>query len=470
MIALSVGQIAAAVDGALVAVDPDAAVVDVVADSRGATTGCMFVAIAGERVDGHEFAAAAVDGGSVVVLSSRPLIASNGAPLPCVVVDDPVMALGRLAAWVRRDLLDCLVIAITGSSGKTGTKDLVASILSEIGPTVSPAGSMNTEVGLPLTVLRADRSTRFLVLEMGMRGPGHIAYLAQIGRPDIGAVINVGSAHLGMLGTREAIAEAKGELIDSLTESGVAVLNADDSVVLSMAQRTRATVVTFGEAAQATVRAVDIRLDDRARPTFTLVDRRDDGEAAVSVALQFSGRHQVANALAAAAVALSAGATLDQVAGALTAARPRSRWRMEVIESASGVTVINDAYNANPDSMRAAVSSLAAMSTDGRTWAVLGEMRELGELSADEHEDIGRLIVRLGISRLVCVGEQTRPMHQGAASESGGDQVSVYVPDVEAALELLERELRSGDVVLVKASRTVGLERLANGLIDGTTT
>lgn len=467
MIPLSVGRIAEVVDGSLSGIDPDVVVVDVVKDSREVTQGSMFVAISGERVDGHDFAAAAVEAGSVVVLSGRPLADSAGAAIPCIIVDDPVLALGVLAAWVRRDLLDCMVIAITGSSGKTTTKDLVASILATVGPTVSPEGSFNTEVGVPLTILRADTTTRYLVLEMGMRGRGHIAYLCTLARPDLGAVVNVGSAHLGMLGTREAIAEAKAELIDALGASNAAVLNADDPLVLSMAQRTLAAVVTFGEAAEASVRATGIHLDDRARASFRLVDQRTFDVREAPVWLQAAGRHGVSNALAAAAIALSAGASLEQVAAALAAARPQSRWRMEVIETSGGFTVINDAYNANPDSMRAALTTLAAM--NGRAWAVLGEMRELGQESVAQHEEIGRLVVSLDIPRLVCVGAGTLPMQRAALDAGAGGERSVYVPDVEAALELLERELRAGDIVLVKASRSIGLEGLAIRLADAVT-
>lgn len=467
MIPLRVETIAKAVDGTLAGVGPDVMVLDVFTDSRDAKAGGLFVAIAGERVDGHDFAADVTAQGCAVVLSQRALRGATGEELPCIVVADPVLALGRLASWYREQLADCRVIAVTGSSGKTSTKDLIAWILSGLGTTASAQGSFNTEVGVPLTILGADLDTRFLVVEMGMRGPGHITYLAQIARPDVAVVVNVGSAHLGMLGTRQAIASAKGELIDALDEGGVAVLNADDPLVLAMASRTLAAVVTFGEAAESSTRASDVLLDSQARPTFTLLDQRGRDVESATVSLQLNGRHYVSNALAAAAVALSFGAGLHQVATALSAARPVSRWRMQVEETSDGVTVVNDAYNANPDSMRAALEALAAMS--GRSWAVLGEMRELGDESAMQHGDIGRLIVELGISRLICVGEGTRPMHEAALQASGDGSRSVYVPDVDSALEVLQRDLEPGDVVLVKASRSVGLEQLAARLLDGAT-
>ena len=460
---LTVGEIVDAVSGDASSVDRSLIVSAYGVDSRAVIPGSLYVAIRGERVDGHDYAVAALAAGAVAVLSARPLSDESGRPLPCVVVDDPVLALGRLAAWVRRDKLTCSVVAITGSSGKTSTKDLVAAVLTCVGETVSPAGSFNTEVGLPLTILSADEQTRFLVLEMGMRGEGHISYLVELARPDVGLVVNVGSAHLGMLGTREAIARAKGELVTGLSSEGTAVLNGDDPLVRAMATTTPARVVTFGESASADVRATDIRLDEMARPEFTLTDNRS--LEAQSVALQFSGEHYVSNALAAAAVALSLGASLEQVADGLRSAVPLSRWRMEVHVAPAGYTVINDAYNANPESMRAALKTLAAMAAGRRTWAVLGEMRELGDSSVDEHDAIGRLAVRLDISRLLCVGEGTRVMHLGASNEGSWGEESAHVPDVDAAIAHLRAHVRPDDVVLVKASRSVGLERVAEALL-----
>jgi UDP-N-acetylmuramoyl-tripeptide--D-alanyl-D-alanine ligase len=446
-----------------VAIDAAAVVTDVCVDSRAVPSGSLFVAIRGERVDGHDFAADVIAAGAAAVLAARPLVDADGAALPCIVVDDPVEALGRLAANVRRTRLRCAVVAITGSSGKTSTKDLVAAVLSTMGPTVSAAGSFNTEVGLPLTILAADETTEYLVLEMGMRGEGHIAYLVDIAGPDVGVVINVGSAHLGMLGSREAIARAKGELVRGLSATGIAVLNADDPLVRDMAGTTAARVVTFGEAPDADVRATDIRIDELARPSFTLTDARS-GEAQ-PVSLQFSGEHYVPNALAAATVALCLGASLEQVADGLRAAEPASRWRMEVSVAPGGFTVVNDAYNANPESMRAALKTLAAMAAGRRTWAVLGEMRELGDDAMVEHDAIGRLAVRLDISRLVCVGEGTRVMHLGASNEGSWGEESIHVPDVDAAIALLAEQVRPDDVVLVKASRSIGLERVAAALL-----
>jgi UDP-N-acetylmuramoyl-tripeptide--D-alanyl-D-alanine ligase len=465
MIRFTAAEAAAATTGTLSGLEPSAEMAGACVDSRQVLPGSLFVAVAGERVDGHLFAAQAVADGAVAVLAARPLIDASGAPLPCIVVDDPVLALGRLAAWVRRERLTCTVVAITGSSGKTSTKDLIAQVLGAIGPTVSPAGSFNTEVGLPLTVLSADVDTRFLVLEMGMRGLGHVAYLCGLVHPDVAVVINVGTAHMELLGSREAIAAAKGEIVDALTADGVAVLNVDDPLVRGMAERAAGQVVGFGESVGCDVRATNVRLDDLARPTFTITDAASGDQAAVS--LSFSGEHYVSNALAAAAVGLSLGADVATVASALTHARALSRWRMEVTEAPGGVTVVNDAYNANPDSMRAALKSLAAMAHGRRTWAVLGEMRELGDASREEHDAIGRLAVRLDISHLVCVGEATRVMHLGAASEGSWGDESMHVPDVAAAIDLLRRNVQPGDIVLVKASRSIGLERIADALVEG---
>ncbi len=465
MIPLTPREIADAVGGSLhgpVAADAHA-VMTVVADSREVTLGALFVAIRGERSDGHDHATQAVADGAALVLAERPLSTADGVDLPCVLVDDPVIALGRLASWYRQERLTCTVIGVTGSSGKTSTKDLIARVLGAQGPTVSARGSYNTEVGLPLTILRADAETRFLVLEMGMRGEGHISYLTALARPDAGVVLNVGSAHLGVVGSREGIARAKSELVRGLSTEATAILNADDPMVAAMRDVTPAAVIMFGEMPTARIRATDVRVDDRARPSFTLTD--EETQESAPVALSLSGEHFVSNALAAAAVGRACGLSIEVIADVLRTADSDSPWRMEIRESPSGVVVVNDAYNANPESMRAALKSLAAMAAGRRTWAVLGEMRELGEASVEEHDAVGRLAVRLDISRLVCVGEGTRVMHLGASSEGSWGEESIHVAGVDEAIEVLRQQVRSGDVVLVKASRAVGLERVAEALL-----
>ncbi|MFF9480286.1 UDP-N-acetylmuramoyl-tripeptide--D-alanyl-D-alanine ligase [Streptomyces sp. NPDC014733] len=436
----------------------------VVQDSRQVRPGSLFVAFAGERADGHDFAAGAVAAGATAVLAARPV------GVPAIVVDDVTAALGALArAVVGR--LGTNAVALTGSAGKTSTKDLIAQLLRRNGPTVWPEGNLNNEIGLPLTALRADESTRHLVLEMGARGVGHIRYLAALTPPRIGVVLNVGSAHIGEFGGRDQIALAKGELVEALPsaeEGGVAVLNADDSYVRAMVHRTKARTVLFGEAPEADIRAENVRLTALGQPAFTLHTPSGCSE----VTMRLYGEHHVSNALAAAAVAHESGMSVDEIATALSEAGTLSRWRMEVTERADGVTVVNDAYNANPESMRAALRALVAMgeagkARGGRTWAVLGEMAELGEDALAEHDAVGRLAVRLNVSKLVAVGgREAAWLQMGAYNEGSWGEESVHVSDTRAAVDLLRSELRPGDVVLVKASRSVGLERVAAALLD----
>ena len=454
MIKLSVQEIAIVVAGKLHGTDGSAEVAHVVADSRQVSNAAMYVAIRGERVDGHDYAEAAIAAGAAVVLSERELA------VPCIVVDDSVKAIGKLARHIRLQLKDCAVIAITASSGKTSTKDLLASVLDAMGPTVAPEGSFNTEVGVPLTIFRADESTRFLILEMGMRGAGHIALLCRIAQPQIGVLLNVGSAHLGLLGSREEVAKAKGELIASLPADGLAILNGDDSLVRSQASRSPAPVAYFGRSPSADVRASDVQLDRLARASFTLLIAGDGAE----VRLQMAGEHFVDNALAVAAVAHELGMSTAQIAQQLSDASISSRWRMEVTVTRDDVMIVNDAYNANPESMAAALRALAAMDTDRRHWAVLGEMLELGDASPAEHAKLGSLAAQGQVSRLLCIGPATRTMLLEAQAQPSWTGRGHWVSDVPAALALLESEVRAGDIVLIKASRGVGLERLATAL------
>jgi UDP-N-acetylmuramoyl-tripeptide--D-alanyl-D-alanine ligase len=462
MIPMTLVEVADCVGGRIVVPDPSLVRrVEMTApasvDSRAVEPGGLFVALPGEHADGHDFAVPAVESGAAAVLCSRPVAA------PCVVVDDPVHALGLLARDVLLRLPGLMVVGVTGSQGKTGVKDLLAQVLERRGTTIAPRESFNNEIGVPLTALRADRDTRFLVSELGARGRGHIGYLAEIVRPHIGVVLNVGVAHLGEFGSREEIAVAKGELVESLPADGIAVLNIDDDLVRRMAERTRARVVWFGTDARADVRLGPVALDDLGRPRFTLTS----SSGAATVALRLVGEHQAGNAAAVAAAALSAGVPWPEVTDALSAAVPRSRWRMEITERSDGVTVINDAYNANPDSMRAALKTLAVLGSGGRrSVAVLGEMRELGAASRDEHDAIGRLAVRLNVSRLVVVGEGARQMHLGAGLEGSWDGESVFVPDVNTAIDFVRGDIGPGDVVLVKASRAAGLEKVVEALLE----
>jgi UDP-N-acetylmuramoyl-tripeptide--D-alanyl-D-alanine ligase len=452
VIPLTLAEVAAATAGKLTDdADPARpATGAVVADSREVGPGDLFVALPGERVDGHDFAAAALAAGAAAVLSTRP---AGG---PTIVVAHPLVALGRLARAVVDRLPGLTVIGVTGSSGKTSTKDLLAAVLARAGETVAPAGSYNNELGVPLTVLRCDAATRFLVVEMGARGPGHIGYLCRLVRPGVGVVLNVGSAHVGEFGGREAIAQAKGELVESLGAGGVAVLNVDDALVDAMSERTVARVIRFGRAERADVRAADVTLDAAARASFTLVTP----EGTAPVQLRLHGEHHVANALATAAVGTALGLDAAGVAESLSAAEPVSRWRMEVRTRPDGAVVVNDAYNANPESVAAALRALAAMTpSGGRSWAVLGEMLELGDASAAEHHAVGEHAAKLGVDRVVAVGPGARPVAQGAGAAGAA------VADADGALALVAPQLGPGDVVLVKASRSVGLDRLAAALL-----
>jgi UDP-N-acetylmuramoyl-tripeptide--D-alanyl-D-alanine ligase len=341
------------------------------------------------------------------------------------------------------------VVGLTGSSGKTTTKDFIGQLLAQSGPTIAPPGSLNNELGYPYTVLQATTATRWLVLEMGARGIGHIEHLCRIVPPRIGAVLNVGVAHIGEFGSVEAIASAKGELVEALPADGLAVLNADDPRVRAMADRTRARVVLVGEAPDAEVRAESVVLDARGHAGFVL--RTPSGE--VPVRLGTVGRHQVGNALTAVAIGLYAGLELTEVANALADLRVVSTRRMDVFDRADGVTVIDDSYNANPASTAAALHALIAISEGRRSFAVLGYMAEMGEHERSGHESVGELAARLGVDRLIVVGASAEPIHRGAGSVATWRGSSVAVPDQDDAIALLRDELRPGDVVLVKGSR-----------------
>ncbi|CAM5229247.1 UDP-N-acetylmuramoyl-tripeptide--D-alanyl-D-alanine ligase OS=Streptomyces alboniger OX=132473 GN=murF PE=3 SV=1 [Streptomyces alboniger] len=458
MIALSLAEIATVVGGQTYDIPDPATTVTgpVVRDSREVAPGSLFVAFAGERVDGHDYAADVIAAGAVAVLAARPV------GVPAIVVDDVRTALGALARHVV-ERLGATLVALTGSVGKTSSKDLLAQVLRRKAPTVFTPGSLNNEIGLPLTALSATDETRFLVLEMGARGIGHIRYLTELTPPKIGLVLNVGTAHIGEFGGREQIAVAKGELVESLPEDGAAVLNADDPLVRAMASRTKARVILFGESDDADVRAENVRLTENGQPSFTL----HTPSGCSDVTLRLYGEHHVSNALAAAAVAHELGMSVEEIALALSEAGTLSRWRMEVTERPDGVTVVNDAYNANPESMRAALRALVAMGKGRRTWAVLGHMAELGDESLTEHDAVGRLAVRLNVSKLVAVGGREASWLQlGAYNEGSWGEESVHVSDAQAAIDLLRNELRPGDVVLVKASRSVGIEKVATALLD----
>jgi len=455
MIPMTLAEVAAVVDGRLADAGEGTAPVTAPAfvDTRAPEPGGLFVAVVGEHVDGHDFGRAAVDAGAVGVLGSR----ATG--VPTVVVDDPVTALGRLARHVL-DELGTTVLALTGSQGKTGTKDYLAQLLAAGGPTIATHGNRNNEIGVPLTVLRTTPDTRFLAVEMGARGIGHIAELCAVAPPRVAAVLNVGTAHIGEFGSREAIAAAKGEIVEALREDGAAVLNADDPLVSAMAGRTSAEVVTFGRGGDVTWRGLE--LDELGRPAFEL---GHDG-AWTQLRLLEAGAHQVPNAVAAAAMAAAAGVDWAGILGALGRVRSLSPWRMALHERADGVVVVNDAYNANPASMAAALDALAAIGAHGgrRTVAVLGEMLELGESSADDHAAVGEHAARLGIDVVVTVGDAAEAIAVGARRTPGWSGEAVPTAGRDQAAAWLRHNVVARDVVLVKASRGAALEQVADGL------
>jgi UDP-N-acetylmuramoyl-tripeptide--D-alanyl-D-alanine ligase len=454
MIELSLAEIAAIVGGAVDGAADTTVTGPAFLDTRRPDHGGLFVAIAGEHVDGHDFAAAAVTGGAAAVIAERPT------GVPTVVVTDVQAALHALAAEVLRQLRtanpELRVVALTGSQGKTTAKDMLAAVLSDAAPTVATYQSFNNELGLPLTVLRAVPESRYLVLEMGARGVGHLAALCTTAPPDVALVLNVGVAHLGEFGSQEAIAKAKGEIVEALGPDGIAVLNLDDPLVAGMAPRTRGRVRTFGRGPGAGVRLEAVELDDLGRPSFDL----HQGSERVRVRLRLLGEHQATNAAAAAAVALALGLPLDAIGASLGRIEALSPWRMELRERADGLVVVNDAYNANPDSMRAALETLAGIGrrTGRRTVAVLGEMRELGAASAAEHRAVGTLAGELGIDRVIVVGEGARPITETARA------ASFYASLAEAG-DAVRNNVEGAEVVLVKASRAAGLERLAAALL-----
>ncbi len=432
---LRTSEIARATGGRLVGADVP--VVGAAIDSRLVTGGELFVPVVAER-DGHDFVPAAVAAGAAAYLSARPVAAPVG-DAPAVEVEDTVRALGDLGRHARGRLPD-RVVGVTGSVGKTSVKDLLAAALAARWCTAAGAGSFNNELGVPLTILGAPDRTEATVVEMGARGPGHITALCRIARPTVGIVTAVAAAHTEMFGSLDDVAAAKGELVEALPAGGVALLNLDDPRVAAMAGRTDARVVTFGRGPGADVRAEGVVLDGDLRPRFRL--RSPWGSADVDLAVR--GAHMVDNALAAAAAALVCEVPVAGVAAALARADV-SRWRMELVRLPSGARVLNDAYNANPASMTAALRALATLSARRRV-AVLGLMAELGPGSDAEHTAIGNLARALGIE-VVAVAV---PAYGGTA-----------VPDVAAAAAALG-DLREGDAVLLKGSRVAGLERLVD--------
>ncbi|MWV59815.1 UDP-N-acetylmuramoyl-tripeptide--D-alanyl-D-alanine ligase [Rathayibacter sp. VKM Ac-2754] len=469
MIAMTLTEIAAAVSGRLHLAGASSNAATVVdgateTDSREIAPGGIFVAKRGEHTDGHLFAPVAVERGAALLIVERPL----DLDVPQVIVDDSVQALGALATEVVRRvraLGGLTVIGVTGSNGKTTTKNLLRTVLERVGETVAPRGSFNNEVGAPITMLQVSESTRFLVAEMGASAVGEIRRLVRMAKPDVGVVLAVGLAHAGEFGGIERTLEAKTEMVADLTSDDVAVLNVDDGRVASMAGRTAARVLWFGRGESADVRAVDVETPaDGTRFTIEVSAGEGREAARAEMLLRVLGEHHVMNALAATAAALSVGVPLASIVEALSTVTLAERWRMQVLGGAD-VKVINDAYNASPDSTAAALRTLAQIAEPGgRTVAVLGEMSELGEWADEEHDRVGLLAVRLNISQIVVVGAGARRIHVAAEREGSWSGESVFVETADDAYALLEDYLRSGDTVLVKSSNSAGLRFLGDRL------
>ena len=457
---LTARDLACVVGGKVLAGDPDVRVSSYAIDSRVLVPGDCFVALRGAR-DGHDFVTDALAKGAIVALVSEAVdVSSAGATL--VRVSDPLAALGALASHARKLMADTTVVAISGSAGKTATKDLAAAALAASRRVYASPLSFNNESGLPLTVLSAPDDTEVLIAEMGARFAGNITALVEIARPQVGVITHVGMAHAEHLGGRAGIARVKGELVEALPANGLAVLNAACDASPGLAARTAARVLSVGCAPDADVTFRDVVLDDDLRAHFVL--ETPWGRAPVALALR--GEHQVENAAMAAAVALELGAPLEAVVSGLGVAQTAAL-RMELVRTAAGIVVINDAYNSSPTSAAAAIRSLAHLPIAGRRMAVLGPMLELGSDAADEHAQLGALVAATGIDVLVAVGAGAEELAEGArgfSAASSGISV-VTVPDAAAAVGYLVGEVRLGDAVLVKASRAIGLEAVADALV-----
>ena len=444
MITLLASQIATIVGGSLVGEDVEITAAPVL-NSSSATQGSIFLAFSGEKLDGHDFVTDAFSRGSVLAITTKPVKERH------ILVSDVTAAITALAIFVRSELSTLTVIGITGSQGKTTTKDLLRHMLSQHGATVAPQGNYNNELGVPLTLLECSSTTKFVIIEMGARHMGDIAHLASIAQPDIAVVLRVGMAHLGEFGSIESIAQTKSELISALKEDGIAILGQYDPHTKAMSSLHKGEVITFGTSHSDVVRATEIEMRE-GRPHFDLVT--PEGRAAVG--LRIVGEHQVANALACAAVGTALKFSLDSIASALSTATIESKWRMEIKEFCE-VVLINDSYNASPDAMEAALKTLLlfAQERGGQSWAFLGKMAELGESSEIAHQRIGTLTHELGIDHLVAVDAP-----EYLSGNSQGTSTAIHLCTREEAVVLAE-QIEPGDVILVKASRSEAFEILA---------
>ena len=448
MIPLSLGEIATVVEGKLHGDAGRMVTKEPFFDSRKAIPGGIFLALKGENVDGHEYVESALAAGAAVAITTE----LKGDC--CIVVPDVLAAINRLGAFVRAQLPQLKVVGITGSQGKTTTKDLTRHLLSLIGPTIAPEQSFNNDLGVPLTLLRATEKTEFCILEMGARHQGDIARLVEMSQPNIGVVLVVGSAHIGEFGSRAKIAETKSEIVSHLSAEALAILGTYDEYTPLMAEQTSARVIFFGEKSTCDIRGTDVEIRE-GRAHFDLVTPA----GREPVALRLIGRHQVPNALAAAAIATALGMPIEKIASGLSTAEIASKWRMEISEISS-ILLINDSYNANPESMKAALETLRnfAQERGGRAWAFLGKMHELGGSSQLDHQGIITFAQELEIDHVVAVA--TPDYGHG---EIGSNSLVHHVNSFDEALDIAT-EITSGDVILIKGSRAEGLEKLSDYL------
>jgi UDP-N-acetylmuramoyl-tripeptide--D-alanyl-D-alanine ligase len=465
MIPMTIEEIAKAISAQVKNLDSNVKVTGkVVIDSRKVSKGDLFVAINGENVNGLDFCAEAIKQGAVAVIAAKeitdvPTLLVSIGNLDSKDVDQPtVVALGKLATYLLTKLPNLWKVAVTGSSGKTTTKDLLADLGKLIGPTVAPAGSFNNEIGLPQTVLECDENTRVLVLEMGARRAGNIRHLCEIAKPDTSILLNIGTAHAGIFTSVEKILETKSEIIQCLTSADVAILNHED--VTFPKQKTNAQVVTFGLSGS-DVSAKNVILNEQAQAQYDLEYLGKTSQ----VKLKIVGAHQVSNSLAAAAAFLKKGIDIELVAQTLSNSVAKSKWRMQIEVSKKNVTVINDAYNANPESMKSAIRTLKQIGVGKNTYAILGEMLELGELSSPKHQEIAELIQKLEIQNTIIIGSGAKSIYD-FLSNNGYKGKLHFVENVEKGISKAKEMIQPSDVVLVKASRSIGLERVANAIVS----
>jgi UDP-N-acetylmuramoyl-tripeptide--D-alanyl-D-alanine ligase len=450
MIPISIAKIAEIVEGQIVNLDP-ALIIEQSPeiDSRKVDENSFFVALIGEKVDGHQYAKESIAKGAKFVLGSKV------GDYPAIIVDDPIEALSKLATYNRNALENLTVIGITGSQGKTTVKDMLAQILAPIANTVWTEASFNNELGVPLTLLKANLNSKYVILEMGARHVGDISHLCHIARPNIGVVLVVGTAHIEIFGSQADIAKAKKELIDSLAEDGIAILGSSDPFTPKMADGRSIKKIIYGDHLNKDyaidIRATDIELRE-GLPHFELVTPM--GRAPIT--LQYHGLHQINNALAAISVAISLGVNFEKVCSLISLAKPMSKWRMEIKEL-QDILIINDAYNANPESMKAAIETLAHFSSirGGQSWAILGKMWELGRLSLEQHEKLGKIVAENEIDHLVEVGDNGII---NGAREVNPNLGYHPISTLEDFMELTENFV-AGDAILIKASRAEGLEK-----------